>query len=68
MIYEKSGCGACGSNKCYIQNFEYMFVMTKGKITTYNLIYDRPNVIVGKKRLMLTEINLLLTTAENIEI
>ena len=26
MIYEKSGCGACGSNKCYIQNFEYMFV------------------------------------------
>ena len=49
MIYEKSGCGACGSNKCYIQNFEYMFVMTKGKITTYNLIYDRPNVIVGKQ-------------------
>ena len=44
MIYEKSGCGACGSNKCYIQNFEYMFVMTKGKISTYNLIYDRPNL------------------------
>lgn len=49
MIYEKSGCGACGSNKCYIQNFEYMFVMTKGKIQTYNLIYDRPNSVIGKQ-------------------
>jgi site-specific DNA-methyltransferase (adenine-specific) len=47
MIYEKTGCGACGSNKCYIQNFEYMFVLSKGKIKTYNLIYDRENVICG---------------------
>lgn len=43
MIYQKSGSGACGSNKCYIQSFEYMFVFTKGKIKTYNLIYDRKN-------------------------
>lgn len=49
MIYEKNGCGACGSNKCYIQNFEYMFVFTKGKIKTFNLIYDRENKIVGKQ-------------------
>lgn len=43
MIYQKSGSGACDSNKCYIQSFEYMFVFTKGKIKTYNLIYDRKN-------------------------
>ncbi|MFA6662234.1 MAG: site-specific DNA-methyltransferase [Bacilli bacterium] len=49
MIYEKSGCGACGSNKCYIQNFEYMFVLSKGKPKTYNLIYDRENKVVGKQ-------------------
>ncbi|HOS12850.1 MAG TPA: site-specific DNA-methyltransferase [Candidatus Pacearchaeota archaeon] len=49
MIYEKSGCGACGSNKCYIQNFEYMFIFTKGKINTFNLIYDRENKKVGKQ-------------------
>lgn len=49
MIYEKNGCGACGSNKCYIQNFEYMFVLSKGKPKTYNLIYDRENKITGKQ-------------------
>ena len=48
MIYEKNGCGACGSDKCYIQNFEYMFVFTKGKIKTHNLFYDRVNKIQGK--------------------
>lgn len=49
MIYEKTGVGACGSNDCYIQNFEYMFVLTKGKIKTHNLIYDRVNQDVGVK-------------------
>lgn len=44
MIYEKSGCGACGNNDFYIQNFEYMFIFTKGKIKTHNLIYDRKNI------------------------
>jgi len=43
MIYQKSGSGAVGSNKCYIQNFEYMFVFSKGKIKTTNLIEDRKN-------------------------
>jgi DNA modification methylase len=34
MIFQKNGTGACGSNKCYWQAFEYMFVFTKGKINT----------------------------------
>ena len=49
MIYEKSGCGACGSNNSYIQNFEYMFVLSKGEPKTTNLIYDRPNKITGAR-------------------
>lgn len=49
MIYEKNGSGASGSNKCYLQNFEYMFVFSKGKIKTHNLIYDRENKISGQK-------------------
>jgi len=48
MIYEKSGCGACGSDKAYIQNFEYMFIFSKDIIATFNLIYDRENKRVGK--------------------
>ena len=36
MIYEKNGTGACGSNKCYWQTFEYMFVFSKGNIKTVN--------------------------------
>lgn len=50
MIYEKNGAGAVGSNKCYLQNFEYMFVFSKGKISTFNLIYDRENKVVGKMK------------------
>ena len=44
MIYQKSGAGAVGSNKCYIQNFEYMFVFTKGKPKTFNAIKDEKAV------------------------
>jgi site-specific DNA-methyltransferase (adenine-specific) len=50
MIYEKNGAGAVGSNKCYLQNFEYMFVFSKGKIKTFNLIYDRENKVVGRMK------------------
>jgi len=50
MIYEKNGAGAVGSNKCYLQNFEYMFVFSKGKIKTFNLIYDRENKVVGRTK------------------
>lgn len=44
MIWCKDGGGAIGSNLCYTQNFEYMFVFSKGKPKTTNLIYDKPNM------------------------
>lgn len=44
MIYQKSGMGACGSNSAYWQNFEYMFILSKGKLKTFNPIEDRKNV------------------------
>jgi len=43
MIYAKGGQGATGSNLSYWQDFEYMFVFTKGKISTFNPIEDRKN-------------------------
>lgn len=43
MIYEKPPRGACGNNKSYWQTFEYMFVFSKGKIGTINLLIDREN-------------------------
>ena len=43
MIYEKGGQGATGSNLCYLQNFEYMFILSRGKILTVNRIKDRKN-------------------------
>jgi len=50
MIWIKDGGGAVGSNKCYTQNFEYMFVFSKGRINTTNLIYDKPNASFGKDK------------------
>ena len=41
MIWEKTCAGALGSNKCYLQNFEYMFILSKGKLHTFNPIEDR---------------------------
>lgn len=43
MIYLKPPRGAVGSNKTYWQTFEYMFVLSKGKPKTINLIRDRKN-------------------------
>lgn len=43
MIYSKGGQGATGSNLSYWQDFEYMFVFSKGKIKTFNPIEDRQN-------------------------
>ena len=43
MIYSKKPRGACGNNKTYWQSFEYMFVFSKGKPKTINLIKDREN-------------------------
>jgi len=43
MIYSKGGQGATGSNLSYWQDFEYMFVFSKWKPTTWNPIEDRKN-------------------------
>ena len=43
MIYAKTPRGACGNNNTYWQAFEYMFVLSKGKPKTINLIKDREN-------------------------
>ncbi len=45
MIWEKTGSGCLGSNLFYGQNFEFMFVLTKGKPKTTNLICDRENKV-----------------------
>ena len=48
MIYEKAQ--ACfGSNLCYLQSFEYMFVFSKGKPKSINLICDRENKYATNK-------------------
>lgn len=44
MIWEKTCSGCLGSTNCYLQNFEYMFVFSKGDIKTFNPIEDRKNV------------------------
>lgn len=47
MIYEKAQ--ACfGSNISYLQSFEYMFVFSKGKPKSINLIRDRENKQYGE--------------------
>ena len=43
MIYQKPPRGAVGNNKTYWQGFEYMFVLSKGRPKTINLIMDRAN-------------------------
>ena len=43
MIWIKTGQGAVGSMYSYWQNFEYMFVFSKGKLKTFNPICDREN-------------------------
>ena len=40
MIYLKNSFSRPSSNRCH-QVFEYMFVFTKGKLKTYNIIEDR---------------------------
>jgi len=47
MIWEKTGSGALGSQDCYAQNFEYVFIFSKGKPKALNLIQDRKNVVTS---------------------
>lgn len=46
MIYQKAQ-SCFGSNNCYLQCFEYMFVFSKNHPKSINLIYDRENVRNG---------------------
>ena len=46
MIYEKNGCSFPSKNR-YYQVFEYMFILTKGRPTTANLLKDRKNNWAG---------------------
>ena len=56
MIYQKSQ--ACfGSNKCYLQSFEYMFVLAKGTPKTINFIRDRRNIRNGVESMAATGIS-----------
>lgn len=48
MIYEKLG-GSPPSGTRYIQSFEFMFVFSKGKPKTINLLRDKPNKWAGQK-------------------
>ena len=49
MIWQKSNPFNFGSNYFYPQSFEYMFIFTKGKIKTSNLIRDRIITNAGKQ-------------------
>lgn len=49
MIYQQPGVGAKGSNYCYWQVFEYMFVFSKGTPNTVKRIKDKPNKTAGTK-------------------
>jgi len=46
MIYKKTGCPYPDRNR-YYQNFEYMFLFSKGKPKTTNIISDRKNIYSG---------------------
>lgn len=46
IIYEKAGSGPPHPNR-YFNAFEYMFVLSKGKPKTVNLLCDRPNKWAG---------------------
>lgn len=48
MIWFKPNCFNFGSNNCYKQSFEYMFILSKGKPKTINLIKDIKAECAGK--------------------
>jgi site-specific DNA-methyltransferase (adenine-specific) len=50
MIWVKDGGGAIGSNLCYTQNWEFMFVFSKGRPKVVNLLRDKPNKSAGKDK------------------
>ena len=48
MIWDKQNCGSVGSMERYENVFEYMFVLSKGKPKTANIIKDRLNKRAGE--------------------
>lgn len=48
MIYAKDSCPYPETTR-YYPSFEYMFILTKGKIRTVHLIADKPNKTSGDK-------------------
>jgi site-specific DNA-methyltransferase (adenine-specific) len=52
MIWKKSNPFNFGSNNCYIQSFEYMFIFSKGKPKSLNFIYDRENKTIKEGQLV----------------
>ena len=48
IIYEKAGSGPPHPNR-YFNSFEYMFVFSKGKPKTINILKDKPNKWAGKE-------------------
>lgn len=48
MIWEKPNSGSVGSLNRYEQTTEYMFVFSKGKPKSANIICDKPNKRVGE--------------------
>jgi len=50
MFYHKNGLPMRGNINGYNQTVEYMFILSKGKIKTTNIIYDRLNKSANKIR------------------
>ena len=50
MVWVKDGGGAIGSQLCYTQNMEFMFVASNGKPKTVNLLRDKVNLSAGKDK------------------
>jgi site-specific DNA-methyltransferase (adenine-specific) len=48
MVWNKGSCRFPETNR-YYPTWEYMFVLSKGKPKTYNLIADRKNLYVGQR-------------------
>ena len=51
MMYKKQNGGIAGSTLCYLQYFEYMFILSKGRPKVINLIRDRKNVVEPREKL-----------------
>jgi DNA modification methylase len=49
MIFHKKAVGSCGSPYGYNQAFEYMFILSKGTLKTFNAIRDLVASNAGKK-------------------